>query len=134
MPAELIENLPQALQILATRSFSGPLPPADELNKYSSDHQERIFRIAEAFTVDESKRRDRVTSSVTRTAAINVWVTPALYVFTVLAAVGLIVWQPNWIGVWGAAALMSVPVLRSIGAFFSRFRRARREVAEPEES
>lgn len=41
----------------------GPLPPPNILAAYSLDQQERILRMAESSTTDESVRRDRITEA-----------------------------------------------------------------------
>lgn len=45
---------------LTSESFSGLLPHPDHWERYSPEWQERYARMSEAYTTDESKRRDKV--------------------------------------------------------------------------
>lgn len=106
------------------KSFSGPIPEAEDLYKYSADHQERILRLAESGTTDESARRDRVTDAQIAQSNRSQWITPALLVGFGGAAFYFFATGLPLAGV----AFLAMPVLRFLGTFVSAFaiRRDRR--------
>lgn len=66
--------------------------PADEFYKFRDEDRERVFRISEAHTSDESARRDRmvgmqekITDAQVRIASQTLWLNASLYVGSVAA-------------------------------------------------
>jgi len=115
--AELVEEVAEIRELLEMRSYSGPLPEADELYKYEEPHQERIFRIAESFSTDESGRRDRIADAQIAQSNRAQWITPALLVLFGSAAVVFFALGNTVAGV----AFLAMPVLRFLGTFISSF-------------
>jgi len=99
------------------------LPEHDELSKYSADHQERIFRIAEAFTSDESRRRTEINDAQIRQSGRAQIITPVLLlIFGGVAAYFFSV--DNW---RAGIAFLTLPLLRFLGTFVSTFAIRRRK-------
>ena len=95
LKAEIIEDAAeQAAEILLERfeQFSGPMLPAVEFYKFEEADRERVLRISEARTSDESVRRDRViamqeqvTTAQVGIARKTLWINAAFYGGSVLA-------------------------------------------------
>jgi hypothetical protein len=94
--AELIEDAAeQAAEIVLEqfeRSFSGPVMPADEFYKFLDEDRERVLRISEARTSDESRRLDRlvtmqerVTDAQIRMSGRTLWINAVFYGGSVVA-------------------------------------------------
>lgn len=116
--------------MLQTSYFSGPLPEAEDLYKYSEPHQERILRLAEAGTVDESARRDRVVDAQIKQSNRAQFITPAM-----LVAFGGAAFYFFSNGQLVAGSLfLAMPVLRFLGTFVSAFAIRRNKGEGQEES
>ncbi|GAB6859092.1 hypothetical protein JCM13591A_31970 [Microbacterium xylanilyticum] len=125
-----MEDVAEIRQMLQMTYFSGPLPESDDLYKYTPDHQERIFRIAEASSSDESARRDRVTDAQIKQSNRAQWITPVLLVgFGGAAATFYALGQP-----WAGLAFLAMPVLRFLGTFVSAFAIRRDRKSDDDES
>jgi hypothetical protein len=95
----------------ANVEISGPIPAADELAKYTPDQQERIMRGYEATTTDESARRTAVVDAQIELAKKSIWVTPAVWGGSMVAALvaeGVFNSTPLAITFVGAAVARSV--------------------------
>ncbi|MCI9856785.1 hypothetical protein [Microbacterium proteolyticum] len=115
--AELVEDIAEIRELLEMRSYSGPLPEADELYKYTESHQERIFGIAESFSTDESGRRDRIADAQIAQSNRAQWITPVLLILFGSAAVVFFAVGNTLAGI----AFLAMPVLRFLGTFISSF-------------
>lgn len=115
--ADLVEEVAEIRQILQMTYFSGPIPEPSDLYSYTPDHQERIFRIAESGSTDESDRRDRVTNAQIKQSNRAQWITPVLLIgFGAVAAYFFAVNLP-----WAGTAFLAMPALRFLGTFVSVF-------------
>lgn len=95
------------------RSMRGPLPPPEILAEYPVETQERILRMAEAGSTDESKRRDQLVGSSTKVAERSQPITLVMYFGALLFAAGTY-WAFQNIAL--SLAFLSVPVFKVIGA------------------
>lgn len=127
--AELVEEVAEIRELLEMRSYSGPLPEAEELYKYSEPHQERIFRIAESFSTDESGRRDRIADAQIAQSNRAQFITPALLILFGAGAVVFFALNNPVAGL----ALLAMPVLRLLGTFISSFALRREGKKEDEQ-
>ena len=92
-------------------SYSGMLPAPEYFAAYRPDVQERICRWNDAFTIDESKRQDKlVDNEIKQQRAASIMTFMLILVFAVLSFGAFIVTRdPN--SFW----LLSVPVVNVIG-------------------
>lgn len=114
-------------QMMQTALMSGPLPPADEFNRYSPEYQERMCRWNDAFTIDESRRQDMLVKEEIDQARTGRWLTTSLLVFFGAVSAGLFAYTGDSHSFW----LLSVPVVSIVGnmiqPIFSKSSRGRRE-------
>lgn len=116
--AEVVEERIATAMVSVMKATSGPLPDSDELYKYTPEHQERIFRIAEAPTSDESKRRDKAVDATVKHADVTLWLTPALLILFGGASFAAFAWLQNNVA---GVTFLAIPVLRFLGSFVSSF-------------
>lgn len=121
-PELVAEEAAQQLVQIAMSSSAGPLPPAEELHNYHDDERERIFRMAEAYTTDESARRDKIVDSSTKVAARAQWIMPALLIVAFGFAFASYAAFEN---VVLSGAFLSIPVMQVIGSSVRSSVRAR---------
>lgn len=114
---------------MQSTSTSGPVPDATELYKYTPDHQERIIRMTESYTTDESRRRSELQAAQIKQSTRAQWITPALFVlFGGASAYFYIVGNPL-----AGTAFLAVPVLRFLGTFAAAYALRRPRAAEEDE-
>lgn len=129
LKAELIEEqVERAVERYVEQYISGPVPDPQTLSGYTEDHQERIFRMAESFTTDESGRRNTVVGSTTKVAERQQWITPVTLLGAFVFAAGTYAAYQN---VVFSALFLSVPVLRVVGSSVATA--VRRRQAAPDE-
>src|SRR5699024_11087076 len=98
-------------EIAVVAHSSGPIPDPSTLAQYSEATQERILRMAESSTSDESARRDKVVASVVEEARKN---TALQYILLIgsLAIIGYsVVVQAPWYSS-GIPAL--IPIVQAV--------------------
>lgn len=100
-------------------SVSGPIPSPEMLKRYEHEQQERILRMAEATTTDESARRDQLQTAQIRLARNAQWITPALMLVSFAAALFCFAALRNTIA---GALFLAFPVARLLGTFVTSFR------------
>lgn len=128
--AELIaEETAQQLVQIASSSFTGPLPPAEELHKYDDDERERILRMAEAYTTDESARRNDIVTSSTKVAERQQWLIPGLLTLAFVFSLGSYALFQN---VYLSGLFLTYPVMQVIGSTVRGSVRARRSKSADE--
>ena len=102
----------------AVQITSGPIPRAADLYEYTTEHQERILRMSEAPTTDESRRRDEVTQARIAQSKSAQWLTPAMLFACVACALVTFGWFRNTIG---GVAFLALPVFKFLGAYAVTF-------------
>lgn len=100
--------------------FSGPVPPAEELYKYEPEHAERLIRMAESRSTDESARRDRMIAMQEKVTDANIlvasrgqWIN-AVFVGSCIAAT--IVTYGLWENLLLSALFLAAPAVRLVGS------------------
>jgi hypothetical protein len=91
--------------------------------QYPEDKQERIFRMAEADSTDESLRRDRAVDSQIKVQERGQWIQAGIFGSCVVGA--FVLMGPHH-SAWGVAFL-SAPVAQAIG-YLSGQLRANRQI------
>ncbi len=104
----------------------GPIPSPDIFAAYDEATQERILRMAEAGSTDESKRRDEMVTASTHAARRSQTHTLIMYFGAFAAAIGSYALFKNTLV---SLAFLSVPVFKVIGATITSSVRKR----EPDE-
>ncbi len=93
------------------------LPHPEHWGQYDEDTRERILRMSEAYTTDESARRDRTTDAEIAEAPKGrrnaLWLVSACLVG---AMVSILV-NPGGMGVAGAAVFIALPVANMVRDF-----------------
>lgn len=102
----------------AVLSTSGPIPAAEDLYGYSPAHQERILRMAEAPTTDESARRDLIVAARIEQSKRAQWVTPTMLFICIAAALVTFGAFENTVG---GMAFLALPLLRFLGSYAVTF-------------
>ena len=74
------------MQLGVTESYSGMLPKPDDFNKYPPEVQERMCRWNDAFTIDESKRQDRLVDAEIKQASKGMWVSAFLIAGSIIVS------------------------------------------------
>lgn len=116
--ANIEQGSPREVQLDVQEHFqaviqtSSPIPTSQELYHYRVEHQERILRMAEASTSDESARRDLIVKNQTQIAWASLWV-QALLVLISIAASAVLFWLTESPYV---LFFLGVPVMQAIGA------------------
>lgn len=101
--AEIVESR------LLSSSYSGPIPDPQQLYGYNEADRERIFRMSEAHTTDESARRDRIVGAMVRESVSGQWFFAVLFTLMIVAAM-LAMWffqNPWFAGLFVAGSLVS---------------------------
>ncbi|WP_347756108.1 hypothetical protein [Agrococcus sp. ProA11] len=129
MIAELDPEERLVIGRMLMESTSGPLPDAVELYKYTPEHQERIFRVSESYTSDESTRRSELQAAQIKQSERAQWITPALFVLfggvaTYFYSVG---------NSLAGTAFLAVPVLRFLGTFAAAYTLRRQRAADEDD-
>lgn len=106
------------LLVSAAQSTSGPIPSSEDLYSYTPEHQERILRMAEGPTSDESERRDRIVDARIAQSARTLWITPLLMLSSFGAAIYSFAMIENNIA---GLAFLAVPVFKFVGSFAATF-------------
>jgi hypothetical protein len=105
----------------ATSAFSGPMPDPAMMAGYRElvpDAPERLLRIVEARTTDESRRLDRLTDAEIDTAKQGLAWAAFLAVVCISAAIVFFALR----NVYAGTALLGFPVALIIRTFFDRHR------------
>ena len=114
-------------QMVQTALMSGPLPPADEFSRYAPEYQERMCRWNDAFTIDESRRQDRLVEEEINQAKSGRWLTSGLLTLFGVLSAGLFAYTGDAHSFW----MLSVPVVSIVGnmlqPIFSKSSRGSRE-------
>jgi hypothetical protein len=111
-----------------SQTFSGPIPQAEDLHKYTGDQQERILRMAEAPRTDESERRTMITQagiSSNRRASV---IQPVLFLICVGTS-AFFFWNDKEIA---GAVFLGYPVLSFLSGVRWNLSRRRRTKTEDE--
>lgn len=120
---EVAENFFAGLSVQRRqhRHYSGIVPPPDQLMQYPIEYQDRIFRIAEAGTVDESARRDRLVDAEIREVSAGRKNTFFMYISTIVLALLVVLLAPS-LGYtpWVASLFLSVPVFSVVKDMINR--------------
>lgn len=98
----------------AEESYSGLLPRADIYNQYDDATRERMCRWNDSFTIDESRRQDRLVDNEIRQQNMGSWMTFALLVFFSILAFAAFMLTGSPHSFW----FMTVPVANVIGRLF----------------
>jgi len=112
--AEQVVEIVQAVLASRSESYTGLLPHPEHWGEFDAATQERILRMTESFTTDESSRRDRmVDSSISESqkGRQNAFVLMFLCVGAALAA------QAWFSQLWLSIAFLSYPIFQAIGMF-----------------
>lgn len=100
-------------ELHALLQTSGPIPGASDLYAYTSDHQERILRMAESSRTDESGRRDEVVKAQVVVSQRGQLIQAAM-MFGCIAAAAVSFWIFST--PWGLSFL-GLPVMQAIRSF-----------------
>ncbi|WP_427876500.1 hypothetical protein [Gardnerella sp. 2492-Sm] len=93
--------------------WSGILPDPESFNLYPTNVQERILNQADAFTVDESKRQDKLVKAEIETSKRNTWISAVLFVLCLLSGLAaFLVTNNQWS--WTPLALPAISFLRDL--------------------
>lgn len=118
LEAELIERLDRIeTQLTITEDYSGLIPHPDHWGRYDDATRERILRMSEAFTTDESARRDRLVGAEVSEAKKGRQSAVGIMVVCCTGAFGSIALMQNGIGVTAAAVFLAVPVATVVRDF-----------------
>ena len=84
-------GLSELASIRAGYQWSGMLPSPDSFSKYDERTRERICRWNDSFTIDESRRQDRLVECEIRQQRAGAWMSFALFaLFALLAFVAFL--------------------------------------------
>lgn len=112
--AEQVVQIVQAVLETRQESYAGLLPHPEHWDKFEPDTQERILRMSEAFTTDESVRRDLLVKgniSESKNARRNA------FVLMLLSFAGLIVCQSLFGNPWLSSLFLGYPTFQAISTF-----------------
>lgn len=114
----LSSNSSELMQLLAginvSEAYSGMLPRPKDFNQYSKDIQEKMCQWNDAFTVDESRRQDKLVDAEIWQSRKSMWLSVGLFFLTiVLAFVAFIVTENPW-----SFSLLSVPIVSTLANMF----------------
>lgn len=111
-------DIPQIVAALmrmgVSESYSGMLPKPEDFNKYPVNVQERMCRWNDAFTIDESKRQDRLVDAEIDQARKGMWISGALFALAMLF--GLVCFLAT--GSQWSFGFLAVPVVSMIVNLF----------------
>lgn len=106
------------------------MPPAEELYKYDPDHAERLIRMAESRSTDESARRDRMIAMQEKVTDANIivasrsqWINAAFVGCSIAAT---IVTYGLWQNILLSALFLAAPAVRLVGSTVVASMRRRR--------
>ena len=116
-----------------SESYSGMLPKPDDFNKYPINVQERMCRWNDAFTIDESKRQDRLVDAEIEQARKGMWISCMLFALAMLfCLVCFLITGSQW-----SFGFLAVPVVSMIVNLFepiaSRSSRDKKTSTKPDE-
>lgn len=100
-----------SLHMSRTEDYSGMLPHPDHWERFDPDTRERMLRMSEAGTTDESARRDRIVDSSLAEAKAKRRNAVALFVICLGLAGASIFVLRDGIGLTAAGIFTAVPVL-----------------------
>ncbi|KFI65745.1 hypothetical protein [Bifidobacterium cuniculi] len=105
------KDVVELLQLLGlSESYSGLLPQPKFFNQYPKDVQERMCRWNDAFTVDESKRQDRLVDAEIDQGKKSMWISAILFgICIIVSLVCFLVTKDAW-----SIAFLSVPVVSMV--------------------
>lgn len=95
-----------------TVSFSGMLPHPETFNRYDSETRERICRWNDAFTIDESRRQDRLVDNEIKQAEKSFNVSTILIVLSLIFPFLMYLLSGN---PWLSGIFISYPIISIIG-------------------
>lgn len=103
----------KALQEGSSDEWSGILPDPQSFNLYPENVQERMLNQADAFTVDESKRQDKLVKAEIETSKRNTWISAALFVLCLLSGLtAFLITNNQWS--WTPLALPAISFLKDL--------------------
>lgn len=103
----------KALQQGSSDEWSGILPDPQSFNLYPENVQERMLNQADAFTVDESKRQDKLVKAEIETSKRNTWISAALFVLCLLSGLtAFLITNNQWS--WTPLALPAISFLKDL--------------------
>ena len=103
----------KALQEGSSAEWSGILPDPQSFNLYPENVQERMLNQADAFTVDESKRQDKLVKAEIETSKRNTWISAALFVLCLLSGLtAFLITNNQWS--WTPLALPAISLLEDL--------------------
>ncbi|MFU0538259.1 hypothetical protein ACMZ79_01005 [Gardnerella vaginalis] len=103
----------KALQEGSSAEWSGILPDPQSFNLYPENVQERMLNQADAFTVDESKRQDKLVKAEIETSKRNTWISAALFVLCLLSGLtAFLITNNQWS--WTPLALPAISFLKDL--------------------
>lgn len=120
---EVAAAVVSAMSSMSSESFSGMLPHPEHWNQYGPEWQERIARMAESYTTDESARRDRVVDGRLKEAGAS---RRAALLVIFGAFLGAIVTQALFGIAWLSVTFMALPVMQAAREFLSPRQESRR--------
>ncbi|WP_292700402.1 hypothetical protein [Microbacterium sp. 69-10] len=116
--AELIELIERGeIQLTRSENYSGLIPHPAHWERFDPETRERILRMSEAFTTDESRRRDQLVDaeiSESRNGRRNAFL---IMGGSLIAALTSVLTLQNGIGVTAAGIFLAVPVATVIRDF-----------------
>lgn len=117
------EVLASAIE-MSSESFSGLLPHPDHWERYGPEWQERVARMSESYTTDESARRDRIVAAQIKEAGQS---RRAALAVIFGAFVGSIVSAGIFDNTVLAVAFIAVPVMQGAREFLRSPRQVERQ-------
>lgn len=107
--------------LMLSMASSGPIPSAPDLALYPPEMQERILRMAESNTTDESKRRSQIVNAQVKVAFRSQWIQLGVTVLSISCAAGVFLTTGSpW-----AAAFLSGPIIQALGVPLQSFAASR---------
>lgn len=108
--AELDENERDGLltALRLSRSWAGLLPDPDSFARYKPDVQERMMCWNDSFTIDESRRQDKLVDAQVELAKKTSWRSTVIVLVCLVLAALAVFWKNN---VWAAGVFLGTPIL-----------------------
>lgn len=97
--------------MLAESSYSGLLPQPGHFERYDADTRERILRMSESYTTDESSRRDKLIDAEVKEARVGRrTATCMFFVAMVLTFVTVLLAPVLGFNPWVGTVFLALPV------------------------
>ncbi|MFI8597682.1 hypothetical protein ACIGDM_10250 [Rothia koreensis] len=101
----------ERLRVMLAESYSGLLPQPDHFDRYDADTRERILRMSESYTTDESSRRDKLIDAEVKEARVGrrtaTWM---FFVAMVLTFVTVLLAPVLGFNPWVGTVFLALPV------------------------